>query len=133
MKKTDIKGFSLMEIMIVLAIIGVLILAVSVNFSGAVSKAKATEAKTNLHYIYTLQKSHYIEYSRYSESLEDLGFQPAKPVTQGGSASYEFETVQAGPTGFKVRATAVVDFNQNGQFNVWEIDQDNNLVETVKD
>jgi type IV pilus assembly protein PilE len=43
------------------------------------------------------------------------------------------EIVEAGPNGFKAKATAVVDFDSDGQFDAWEIDQDKNLTETIKD
>ena len=38
-----------------------------------------------------------------------------------------------GPGGFVGKATAVVDFDGDGQFNVWEIDQDKSLREVTKD
>jgi type IV pilus assembly protein PilE len=41
--------------------------------------------------------------------------------------------VEATDRGFKAQAIAVVDFDKDGVFNVWEIDQDKNLRETVKD
>ena len=43
------------------------------------------------------------------------------------------ETVAHGSFGFKAQAVSVVDFDKDGVFNVWEIDQDKNLKETVKD
>lgn len=35
--------------------------------------------------------------------------------------------------GFRATATAVVDFDGDGTYNVWEINQDKELKETVKD
>lgn len=49
------------------------------------------------------------------------------------NANYRIEIVEAGETGFKAQAISVVDFDKDGQFNVWEIDQDKKLKEVVKD
>lgn len=54
-------------------------------------------------------------------------------VTDGGHANYRIEIVEASEHGFTATATAVVDFDGDGEYNVWEIDQDKNLRETVKD
>ena len=54
-------------------------------------------------------------------------------VTDGGNANYRIEVVEAGENGFKAQAVSLVDFDKDGVFNVWEIDQDKNLKETVKD
>jgi len=65
--------------------------------------------------------------------LEELGFEQQPLVTDGGHANYRIEIVEASEHGFKATATAVVDFDGDGEYNVWEIDQDKNLRETVKD
>ena len=54
-------------------------------------------------------------------------------VTEGGHANYRIEIVEASEGGFRATATSVVDFDGDGEYSVWEIDQDKNLKETVKD
>jgi len=84
-------------------------------------------------FLHTLQKSNFYTYSCYSSSLEDLGFEQQKLVTDGGAANYLIEIIEASEKGFRATATAVVDFDGDGQYNVWEINQDKELKETVKD
>lgn len=131
MKK--LQAFSLTELLIVLVIVGILILIALPNLMPLISKAKSTEAQVQLNHLHTLQKTHFYMYSRYSQSLEEIGFIQESLVTEGGRANYVIEILEAGPLSFKGRATAVVDFNGNGVFNIWEVDQDKNLIETVKD
>jgi len=133
LKEQSLRAFSLPELLIVLVIIGILVLIALPNLMPLISKAKSTEAQQHLVFLHTLQKNNFYAHSRYSGSFEELGFEQSKLVTDGGNANYRIEIVQADEHGFKATATAVVDFNGNGQYNVWEIDQDKNLREVVKD
>lgn len=128
-----LKAFSLTELLVVLVIIGILILLALPNLMPLITKAKSTEAKTNLAHIKTLQKTYFYEHSKYADNLEDIGYEANKSVEEGGNANYSYEIVEASTSGFVARATAIVDFDGDGQKNVWQIDQDEKLEETVKD
>ena len=70
------KGFSLIELMIVVAIIGILVAVAVPNFQRFLAKSKQTEAKSNLSAYYAAQKSFYGEWSRYFSDFRDIGFFP---------------------------------------------------------
>ena len=116
-------GYSMTEILIVLCIIGILILMVPANQTSVISQAKAIEAHSMLNHLYALQKSHFYRFSRYSSDFNDLGFEPSLGIDKGGQAVYSIEIIEAGTNNFKARATALSDFDGDGAFNVWEIDE----------
>lgn len=126
-------AFTLTELLVVLVIIGILVLLALPKLMPLISKAKSTEAQLQLGHLQTLEKSFFYLKSKYSNSFDEIGFEPEKLVTEGGTANYRIEIIESSATGFKARATAVVDFDADGKFNVWEIDQDKNLIEVTKD
>ena len=128
-----IKAFTLTELLIVLVIIGILVLLAIPNLMPLISRARSTEAKLHLEHIHTLEKTYFYMYSRYSDDFEEIGYEHEKLVSEGGTANYQLEIVEASVNSFKAKATAIVDFDGDGTFNVWEIDQDKNLKEVVKD
>ena len=127
------EGFSLTELMIVLVIIGVLVLLALPRLMPVVTKAKATEAKLQLKQVHTLEQAYKFEHDRYSTSLTEIGFEQEKLVSQGGQARYRVEIVSADEKSYSALATAVVDFNNNGVFNVWTVDESGMIREKVPD
>ena len=128
-----LKAFTLSELLVVLVIIGILVLIALPSLMPVISKARSLEAKQALKHVHTLQKTYFYEFSRFSDDLLQLGFEQDKLATEGGGANYIVEIIDASPTSFLARATAVVDFDQDGEFNVWEINHDGQLEETIKD
>lgn len=130
-----VNAYTLTEILVVLVIIGILVLLALPNLLPLITKAKSTEAKVQLEHLSTLQQSFFYEKSKYSSDLTEIGFIQEKLTTDGkdGRANYKIEIVNANNNAFLGRATAVTDFDGDGTFNVWEIDQDKNLKEVIAD
>jgi len=128
-----LRAFTLTELLVVLVIIGVLVLLALPNLMPLITKAKSTEAKMQLKHLHTLQKSYYYMHSRYSKDFSDIGFEQKKLTTEGGNANYKITIKEANSRGFSAKATAVVDFDGDGVYNVWKIDENKNLKEVRKD
>ncbi len=126
-------GFSLTELMVVLVIIGVLVLLAMPKLLPLVTKAKTTEAKLMLKQVHTLEQSYKFENDRYSNSLGEIGFEQTKLISEGGQARYKIEIVSADEKGFIAQAVSTVDFNNNGVFNVWVVDETGVIKEKVPD
>lgn len=132
-KQGHIDAFSLAEILIVLAIMGILIMLVVPNNAGVAARSKSLEAQQELKMVHTLQHAYHLQYSKYSMDLTQLNYIPHKLVTAGGTANYQITVIEANTSGFKAKAEAVVDFNGDGKKNVWEIDQEGVLTEVQPD
>lgn len=117
----------------VLAIIGILLLLALPTFMPLITKTKAQEAKIQLKYIANLQTQYRYLHSKYTSTLDEIDFEAPKTVKQGGTANYQYTIVEASTGTFKARAEAIVDFDGDGVFNVWEIDENGNPKEVVKD
>lgn len=131
--KTKIQSFNLQEMLIVLAIIGILLLIALPNLMPLITKAKSVEAQVQLKAIYNAEKQYFFMYSKYSPNLTEIDFEIPKTIKENGSANYSYEIIKASNNEFKVKATALTDFNGNGIFNVWEIDQNGVPKQTTSD
>jgi len=134
-KKHNIKisAFNLQELLVVLVIIGILLLLALPNLMPLISKTKSLEAQTQLKHISNLERQHFFMYSKYSSDFNAIDFEVPKTVAQNGNANYAYVITEASNNSFKVRATAVTDFDGDGIFNVWEIDENLTPKEIVKD
>lgn len=133
MRLKKINAFTLNEMLMVLAIIGILMLLALPTFMPLISKTKAQEAKIQLKYISNLQIQYRYLNSKYTMEFNELDFEAPKTVNEGGTANYRYEVIEATAGNFKARAEAIVDFDGDGVFNVWEIDENGNPKEVTKD
>lgn len=134
-ERHKINAFTLIEVLVVLILVGILVFLALPRVTSIIGKAKSTEAKIQLKHLYTLEKTYFYEKSKYSSDLAVIGFEQEKlsSESENGKANYRIEIVEAGNTTFLAKATAVADFDGDGVFNVWEIDQDENIRETIAD
>jgi prepilin-type N-terminal cleavage/methylation domain-containing protein len=143
-------GFTLIELMIVVAIVAFLAMIAVPNFMCFLAKAKRTEAYMNLHSIYAAQKAYFAENGTYSNLLNGQGGIGWKPEGYKGGGKQErfyytygfpgsegkscftgkLETsvshlnrARADKTGFV--AVAAGDIDGDGKPDIITIDQDN--------
>lgn len=128
-----LKAFTITELLVVLIIIGILILLALPRLMPLITRAKSTEAQLQLKYLHTLQQTYYYMHSKYSFEFEELDYEHVKLASEGGTGNYKIEIIEATANGFKATATAISDFDGDGIFNVWEINQDLELKEVIKD
>lgn len=81
---TSEKGFTLVELLVVVAMIAVLSLVVVPSFRRMVAKAKQSEAKVSLAGIFTAESAFFAEYGSYGNRINKIGFD----VSSGGTRRY---------------------------------------------
>ncbi len=106
--KKMLKGFTLIELMIVVAIIGILAAIAIPNFIKFQARSKQSEAKVNLKSMYTSEKSFYQEKDRYSSLVGEVGFAPER----GNRYAYYIGT--AGTNSNRTTATGSVASTDQG-------------------
>jgi type IV pilus assembly protein PilA len=91
--KNGQSGFTLIELMIVVGIIGILVAIAAPNFAKYQSKARQSEAKIALAAVYGAEKSFYSEYAAYIGAMDAIGYSPE------GSRRFYFVGWSAAPSG----------------------------------
>ena len=137
------KGFSLTELMIVVAIIGILATIAIPNFLRYQAKAKQTEAKSNLVALHTSEIAYFAENNGFIDDFNAVGF-----GVSGASQRYYYElggatlgTLPPGctasgldvvsATGFT--AVAIGNVDGDATCDVWTIDDQKVLTNVTND
>ena len=137
------KGFSLTELMIVVAIIGILATIAIPNFLQYQAKAKQTEAKSNLVALHTSEIAYFAENNGFIDDFNAVGF-----GVSGASQRYYYElgganlgTLPPGctassldvvsATGFT--AVAIANIDGDATCDVWTIDEKKVLSNVTND
>ncbi|MCH1520000.1 MAG: prepilin-type N-terminal cleavage/methylation domain-containing protein [SAR324 cluster bacterium] len=120
------RGFSLLEVMIVVVIIGILATLAYPSLEGYLQRSKQTEAKVGLSAVYTAQKIYFAINQTYADSLSNLDVQ----LETGGSSRYSI-TLTGSSSSFT--ATAKGNLDDDAVLDIWTIDQNKTLQNTVSD
>jgi type IV pilus assembly protein PilA len=139
-------GFSLIELMVVVAIMAFLAMIAIPNFTRFLAKAKRAEAYMNLHSIYAAEKAYFAEHGTYSDILNGeggIGWKPEGKTyysygfsgAEGrnnfiGKLGAQISGSRADKTGFV--AVAAGDIDNDGDVDILTIDE-NNDIKFVKD
>ena len=135
------KGFTLIELMIVIAIIAFLAMVSVPSLKKFLAKAKRTEAYMNLNALATAEKVYWAENGTYTTDLQALGWQPEGeiqysygfPGSEGktfkggklGNGATGLSSGKASKDGFVVAAAA--DIDGDGDLDIITIDQTNKV------
>lgn len=124
------KGFTLIELMIVVAIIGILAAIAIPNFIKFQCRSKQSEGKTNLKSMYVAQQSYLGEYDQFvalattdTTSTNIIGF-----VVQGKNIRYDYSaTASAAGADPTFLGTAEGKATNDMEGDTWQIDETNQL------
>ena len=135
MKKSQ-SGFTLIELMIVVVIIGILAALAIPRFMSAATKSKQSEVKQVLKQIYSMQRAYFIEHDTYAlngvtaNAGDPLAFILLAIEIMPG-ARYSYTLTVPNPDQFSCTATANLD--DDAAIDTWTIDNTGNLQCTVDD
>lgn len=115
--KPSPQGFSLLEIMIVVAIIAILMTLAYPRLDQYLVSSRQTEAKSNLTAIYTAQKIYHASNRIYADTLDKLGVS----IAEGEEALYKYTLKDVDENSFVATATGNIDDDDTED--VWTINE----------
>lgn len=84
------EGFTLVELMVVVAIIGILSAVAIPNFKTYQSRSRTSEARLQLSSLYTAEVTFASDFDNYASCLEDMGYVPGGNDSNGYNAASRY-------------------------------------------
>ena len=122
--KWNKSGFTLIELMIIVTIIGILAAIAIPNYSTYQAKTKQAEARHNLGHIWTMEISYRGESDTF-ETLATVGWRPQ------GTTRYAYTVTDWSANTFTAEASSNIDGDLT--IDLWRIDQNKALTNPMND
>lgn len=103
--KTKLTGFSLIELMIAVAIVAIIAAIAVPSYEGSVQKSRRSDAKMALIQTATLQEQWYFQFNTYTNDVTNLGSSDA--TLESPEGFYVITAAVPSATEFTLTATAV--------------------------
>lgn len=133
MSRRKEKGFTLIELMIVVVIIAILAALAIPKYMQATTKSKQAEARQILKQIYTMQHAYYQEYNSYCCNGASASAGSSLPVLGVDVMSTARYTYVISATANTFTATATANLDDDPAIDTWTIDQTGVLTCTIND
>jgi len=109
-------GFSLVELMIVVAIIAVLVAVVLPNYLTYQNRSRQAEARILLSGVYSSEVTYYADHSVYAGNFRDIGFRPSSEPKY-----YKNWYINISGDRFHFRASCSADLDNDGDYDLWMV------------
>lgn len=128
------RGFTLTEIMVVLAIMAIMFRISAPTFSQSIQQSKADIAGANLRGIWSAQRLYWLEFRSYATDLSELVDEDLlDPTILSLSGDYEYGVSEADSTSFTADASRIGSDKWSGRFTIDEAGAVLGVVEAAKE
>lgn len=92
-----------------------------------------SEARESLKEVYELETAYRAMFGHYTDNMHAIVYIQDTLVTEGGRANYLVSLRDVTDSTFTAAAVSVVDFDGDGQFSQWTVDETGTIKEIVED
>jgi prepilin-type N-terminal cleavage/methylation domain-containing protein len=112
------RGFSLLEALVVVTVMGVLVSLAAPTFTRAVEQSRADIATSNLRAVWSAQRVYWLEYRAYAGDLPTLTSVGLLDSAITSASTYNYTITSANESSFTATATRAGSVRWTGQFQI---------------